>query len=224
MKQNNKGSNSKAMPKKNIKPNNLQNSSEDSLVKEKKNASVSKVILYLQFILNIVLIGAVIVAFVIINRNSEHLVEARQITEQNIQTLQQVSKTPVIYTFNLEKVVAASNLVNIQKDFEEQILKLNGEIDIARKKIARLKRSKVKRNSSDVYLKSLTQKRDELIQNHEQQMSSITEYINQALVEVAEEKNAPVIYNIKAVSVTTKHVIDVSDDVVAKINKKIGIK
>lgn len=140
-----------------------------------------------------------------------------QTWQKNVQ--QQLDEAKNIYVFNLEKVVAASDLVSIQQEFEQQVLELSNDVEKAKKKIAGLKKSKVNEDFSDVYLKSLTFKRDELVAKHEKQMAQITNQINEALNEVAKQKKASVIFNLKAISVSTKHVIDVSDEVIEKIKE-----
>ena len=145
------------------------------------------------------------------------------ISLQEQQTLlqQQLENSKKIYVFNLEKVVSSSDLVSIQKEFEDETAKLAEEVAAAKKKIKGLKKAKVNEDFSDVYLKALVLKRDELLAKHQKQMDEITSSINDALAEVAKEKGADAVFNYKAISVTSANVIDISDEVITKINVKL---
>ena len=53
-------------------------------------------------------------------------------------------------------------------------------------------------------------------------MDKVTKSINKALAEVAEEKGAAAVYNSKILAVMSAHVVDISDEVIQKINTQMS--
>ena len=109
------------------------------------------------------------------------------------------------------------NAVDEKVQMEEKILKLNNELMEAEKKIKSLKNAQVKEDFSDMYLKNLRMKRDEILENYEKSLGDITDRINSALNEIAKEKNVSTIFVHSVISVKTPYVVDVTDEVSAKI-------
>ena len=117
-----------------------------------------------------------------------------------------------IYTYDLTKAVLQSDIVQIKKDFEKDIKNLNKEIDTAKRQIQALKKSKVKKDFADLYLKSLVLKRDNLVKNHEQSLQDATDRINKALAQIVKEKNISAVFKPDAIVYSTENVIDITPD------------
>ncbi len=96
-----------------------------------------------------------------------------------------------IYVFDLEKALLKLNIADINKEFEAKIKVLNDEVSTAQKKIASLKETKDKDTFSDMYLQSLTLKRDTMLQEYTNTLESLTEEINQTVANVGIEKMLP---------------------------------
>lgn len=142
------------------------------------------------------------------------------VSEQNIKHLEaQISESRKIYIYNLEEVLRKINAVDEKVQMEEKILKLNNELMAAEKKIKSLKSAKVKEDISDMYVKNLRMKRDEIMENYEKTLGEITDRINSALNEVAKEKNVSAIFVHNIIAVKTPYVEDVTDEIAAKILK-----
>lgn len=139
--------------------------------------------------------------------------------KQNEALVAQIQQAKKVYVYNLEEVVVGAGIVEMQQKFEKQVKQLNDEVTTAQKKIKSFKNAKVKEDFSDMYLKSLVLKRDEMIGEYEKAMKQATENVNNALRKVAEQVDAPTIYHTKSVSVNTKYVTDVTKEIVEYLNK-----
>ena len=131
---------------------------------------------------------------------------------------QQVGRSQRIFVYNLEKVVEAIKLSDIKSEFEDKIKKISDEVAEAKKKISSLKDSKVKTDFSDIYVKSLSLKRDEAIEEYNKEMTAITDKINAALQKIANHYGIATIYNTNMIAVSTPYVIDVTPDVIKLVN------
>jgi len=139
-------------------------------------------------------------------------------SEQTIKAMEtQITENKKIYIYNLEGVLRKINAVDEKVQMEEKILKLNNELMAAEKKIKSLKDAKVKEDFSDMYMNNLRMKRDEILENYEKSLGDITDRINKALNEIAKEKNVSTIFVHSVISVRTPYVIDVTDEVAARI-------
>ncbi|MBQ4400352.1 MAG: OmpH family outer membrane protein [Alphaproteobacteria bacterium] len=152
-----------------------------------------------------------------------HLISSIKNIQQtnSVQTIKametQINENKKIYIYNLEGVLRKINAVDEKVQMEEKILKLNNELMEAEKKIKSLKNAQVKEDFSDMYLKNLRMKRDEILENYEKSLGDITDRINSALNEIAKEKNVSTIFVHSVISVKTPYVVDVTDEVAAKI-------
>ena len=122
-----------------------------------------------------------------------------------------------VYVYSLEKTLQGVRLENLNREFEEKINILNDEVTVAQKKISSLKDSKDKDNFSEIYLKSLKLKRDTMIQEYNRTLENLTNQINQAVTQIAKEKNASVILDLRAVASLTDDVEDVTNEVIKKV-------
>lgn len=132
----------------------------------------------------------------------------------------QIQVNRKILFYNLEEVLRATNAINAKTEFEGEIIKLNDEVFAAEKKIKSLKDAKVKADFSDVYLNNLKLKRDDLVAKYEQNIKELTDKINAALVDVAKENNASVIFVQSALAVNTPETQDVTDEIIKKIKSR----
>jgi Skp family chaperone for outer membrane proteins len=119
----------------------------------------------------------------------------------------------------MEDALIRLGTVSLKQNFEKEVFALNDELKENEKKIERIKNANVKDDFSAVYMDSLKLKRDTLVQNYQKQLADLTEQMNKALSEVAEKYDAPTIFNAKSTVVKTNQVVDVTDEVVNKIQK-----
>jgi hypothetical protein len=122
-----------------------------------------------------------------------------------------------IYVYSLEDVLLKVDILDNKKKFEEEVIKLNDELLEGEKKIKSIKNAKVKEDFSDVYLKNLRMKRDELLADYQKIVEELTEKINQALAEIAKEKQVSVVFLKSAIAVQTPDVIDLTDEIAARV-------
>ncbi len=132
---------------------------------------------------------------------------------------QQIEQSKKVYIFNMEDALIRLGTVSLKQNFEKEVSALNDELKENEKKIERIKNANVKDDFSAVYMDSLKLKRDTLVQNYQKQLADLTEQINKALSEFAEKYDAPTIFNAKSTVVKTNQVVDVTSEVVNKIQK-----
>ena len=120
----------------------------------------------------------------------------------------------------MENVIASSSLVGIRNDFETKLQALAVEVETAQRKIQSIKDAKVKDDFTEMYMKSLKLKRDDLLKAYDEAMMQATENVNVALQEIAKAKHVTTIFNSKALAVTTNNTIDLTNDVIEAVNKK----
>ncbi len=138
-----------------------------------------------------------------------------QISSSNQQ--QDITQIKKVYVYNLEDTLRGVNLEKLNQEFEEKLNILNEEVSIAQEKISSLKETKEKDNFSEIYLKSLKLKRDTMVQEYHHTLENLTEQINQAVTEIAKEKKALVILDLRAVASLTDNVEDVTDEVIKRV-------
>lgn len=148
---------------------------------------------------------------------NQQLKQARNNVEKLSAELQ---NSQIVYIYNLEAVVASSNLVTLKQEFETKINELIKEVDDSQQKIKNMKNAKVKDDFSDVYMKSLKLKRDETIKAYDETMIQATENINLALKEIALAKGAKTIFNAKAIALTSEFTVDITPEVIKLVNEK----
>ena len=132
----------------------------------------------------------------------------------------QIAMERKVYVYSLEEVLKALDAVAERTKFENEVLKLNDELFAAEKKIKSIKDAKVKDDFSDVYLRNLKLKRDDLITSYENKMKKLSDDINEALVTVAKDKKASTIFVNSAIVVKTEHVEDVTPEIIKQLKSK----
>lgn len=132
---------------------------------------------------------------------------------------QQIEQAKKVYVFSMEDALIKLGTVSLKQNFEKEVMALNNELEKNEKKIETIKNAKVRDDFSAVYMDSLKLKRDTLVQNYQKQLADLTEQINKALSEVAKKYDAPTIFNAKSTVVKTNKVVDVTSEVVNKIQK-----
>lgn len=130
---------------------------------------------------------------------------------------QQLNDTRKIYVYDLQETLRGLKVDELNAQFEAKVNILNHEVLSAQNKISSLKDANIQADFSDVYLNSLKNKRDNMINDYNDTLQKITEQINQNLVNVAQEFNAPTIFNKQAISAFTPNVIDVTPIIVQRI-------
>lgn len=131
----------------------------------------------------------------------------------------QLNNARKIYVYNLEEIVSASGIVKLQKELEDNVNKLNDEVLKAQKKITAIRDAKVKEDFSEMYVKSLELKRDDLYEKYNNEMIVLTDKLNDVMRQIAKEKNASTIYSNKNITVQTPFVIDVTPEILDILKK-----
>ena len=124
-----------------------------------------------------------------------------------------------IYVYNMEETLLAAGIPASSQQFESDIASLEREVADAQEKIKTLKEAQVKEEFSDMYLRSLKMKRDELINKYSESMQVVLDAINQALEEVARENNVHTIFLSSAIAISTEYVVDVTPQVIEKMKQ-----
>ena len=125
------------------------------------------------------------------------------------------------YVYNMEAVLMQTGMADENRKFEANMAGLEKEIDAAEKKVKSMKDKKLQEEYREMYMKSLTLKRDTLIEEHEKFMKNLLKNINKALSEVAKERKVKVIFSNKSVIFSTNFVKDVTPIVAQKLKVKM---
>lgn len=128
----------------------------------------------------------------------------------------QIEPLQNVYIYDLEETLRGVRLDEFNREFEAKINILNDEVSTAQLKISSLKDSKEKDDFSEVYLKSLKLKRDTMLEQYNRSIQEITDEINAKISEIAQERNALVVFDRRAVTAKTPHVIDVTEEIVKR--------
>ena len=141
-------------------------------------------------------------------------VQVQRVVEQQ----QPAQKEEHVYVYSVDRLVQNYPAVmELRKNFDSKISQLNEKVNEARKKLDDMKDKKAKEEYATVYLSSLTLQRDQLVEQYQKDLSALSQKINQALVDVANEHGLPYVLDAKAVVVTTRMVVDVTDAVLKKL-------
>ena len=126
----------------------------------------------------------------------------------------QLEENRVVYVYDMEKLVAVSPaLAEVRQNYEAKIAKLSEQVDAAVAKLNTIKDKKAKAEYSEVYLNTLTLKRNDLIEEYQQALNNVGEKINAALVDVANQKKVNAVFSANSISVKTGYVLDITPDV-----------
>ena len=121
------------------------------------------------------------------------------------------------YVYDLQDTLRGLRVDELNAEFEAKINILNHEVLTAQNKISSLKDANIQADFSDVYLNSLKNKRDTMIKEYNDTLQEITDRINQNLVQIAHEKNTPTIFNKQTIGAFTPDVIDITAEIVQRI-------
>ena len=154
------------------------------------------------------------------NYIQENVLFVTDYLQQQIDNLEEeLVKSRKIYVYNLQEAVVKSDMMKIKDDFENNINALNKEIDEARKKINTLKKSNVKKDFAELYLRSLTLKKDNMLKDHEKALQGAADDINAALNKIIKEKKIPAIFKTDTIAYSSDNVIDVTPEVIKLLKK-----
>lgn len=118
-----------------------------------------------------------------------------------------------VYVYSMENVLLLAGMADENKQYQIEMDKLGKEIDAAQKKLNGMKDKKLKQEYSEMYMKSLTLKRDTLKETHDKFMANLLKNVNRALLLVTEKYRAPTIFTTKSIAVHTPNVVDVTDEI-----------
>ena len=139
-------------------------------------------------------------------------------TSQN-DILQQIEQSRKVYTYNIDEIFQAMNILEVKKRYEEDVVKLNNDLLEAEKKIKSLKDAKVKEDFADMYMKNLKLKRDEIVGNYEKAVAELSEKMNKALDEIVKERKVPAIFVQSAIAIKTPDTVDLTQELISKMKK-----
>lgn len=127
---------------------------------------------------------------------------------------QQIEANRFVYVYDVNKLVAMSpNLAAIRQNYDAKIAQLSEQVDAAVDKLNKMKDKKAKAEYSEVYLNSLSLKRNDLIEEYQRALKDAGEKINAALIEVANQKKVNAVFSASAIAVKTGDVVDITNDV-----------
>lgn len=118
----------------------------------------------------------------------------------------------IVYVYSPETLVTQSpEIVAMKENYTRKANELTKEIEEAGQKIKNFKNEKVKEDFSDIYLQSLTNKRNELVENYQKQLQDITLKVNQALENVMNANNITAVFDTKVLLGRSNKVIDITN-------------
>ncbi len=142
-----------------------------------------------------------------------------KLQENNIDLQEQIKLNRYIYIYDLKKIIIAyPNLLDKQQEYKSKIEKLSLETEEATQKINQLEKENIKEEFSDVYIKSLLLKRNNLLEEYDQMMNNVTANVNKALEKIINTKDINVVFPADTIKIRSKYVIDITDEVLNNIN------
>ena len=151
------------------------------------------------------------------NLNKRLAVLEQNITQMEGNFTQNVDNNRKIYVFNMDETVKGIGLQDANQKFESDINDLDAQVKDAEATIKGLKDEAMKTKILNLSIKPLQMKRDDLLEAYSASMQKYLQQINDALAQIATEKNIPVIFMNKAVAVNTNYVVDVTAEVIEKV-------
>ncbi len=142
-----------------------------------------------------------------------------QFSNIDSQVAQKIDAGRKIYVFSLDDTVLSLGMLDKKKLFEQKVNKLNDEVRAAEKKLKGIKDQSVRSEYSEVYMKSLQIKRNNLIMDYEKEMAELNNRINKALEDVVVEQKLPAVWSAKNIAVATPDVVDITEAVIAKLQE-----
>ena len=154
------------------------------------------------------------------NHIQENVLYVTDYLQQRVDNLEEeLDKSRKVYVYNLQAAVVESNMIKIKEDFEKNVEALNKEIDEARKKIQKLEKSNVKKDFAELYLRSLTLKKDNMLKDHKKALQDAADDINAALDKIIKEKKIPAIFKVDAIAYSSDNIVDVTPEVINLLKK-----
>lgn len=131
---------------------------------------------------------------------------------------EKAEKAKYVYVYSSE-VLAKKNpeLVALKQKYDADLQALTGQVNDVFSKLGAMKDKKTKAEASEAYLESLTQKRNNLVSAYEQNLMFISNKIHDAISKVAAEKGLPTVVEVKLLSVKTDYVVDITEDILKKL-------
>lgn len=142
-----------------------------------------------------------------------------QFANIDTQVAQKISEGRKIYVFSLDETVLSLGMLDKKKLFEQRVNRLNDEVRAAERKLKGIKDKSVRSEYSEVYMKSLQIKRNNLITDYEKEMADLNNRINKALEDVVVEQKLPAVWSAKNIAVATQDVVDITEAVIAKLQE-----
>jgi Skp family chaperone for outer membrane proteins len=154
--------------------------------------------------------------------NLEHRFSAYEnnVAKMETKLAQRVDDNRKIYVYNMEEALKMVGVPESSQKFENDIASLEKEVQEAQEKIKTLKEAQVKEEFSEMYLRSLQMKRDELINKYSESMQATLDKINKALEDVARENSVHTIFMSNSIAVNTEYVVDITAQVVEKMQQQ----
>ena len=154
--------------------------------------------------------------------NLEHRFSAYEnnVAKMETKLAQRVDDNRKIYVYNMEEALKMAGVPESSQKFENDIASLEKEVQEAQEKIKTLKEAQVKEEFSEMYLRSLQMKRDELINKYSESMQATLDKINKALEDVARENSVHTIFMSNSIAVNTEYVVDITAQVVEKMQQQ----
>lgn len=157
------------------------------------------------------------VALLYVGMGCLYLKVSQPASQENV--LEQIKESRKVYTYNIDEIFRAMNILEVKKRYEEDVVKLNNDLLEAENKIKSLKDAKVKEDFADMYMKNLKLKRDEIVGSYEKAVAELSEKMNKALDEIVKEKNVPAIFVQSAIAIKTPDTVDLTQEIIAKMKK-----
>lgn len=130
----------------------------------------------------------------------------------------EAEKASYIYVYDANTIVQNyPKLVNLQKDYQTQLVALSAELKDAQAKIAKVEDKKAKDEVSKAYMSQIVEKRNNLVANYNKNIEAINVKVNKAMEDVTIENNLPAVFNLSSIAVRTPKVVDITPEVLKKL-------
>lgn len=148
----------------------------------------------------------------------------KSVVQMEDKIAQRVDYNRRIYVYNMEETLAAIGIQESSQKFENDIASLEKEVADAQEKIKTIKEAQVKEEFSEMYLRSLQMRRDELVSKYTESMENVLNAINSALEEVARENNVHTVFLSSALALSTDYVVNITPQVIEKVKQQLDKK
>lgn len=189
---------------------NLKNGVQILLLKIKNYISQNKLFSLVLSVLFLNLLGTICL-YTKLNKQTQAFNKYQPQAFEQLKTVAGVVNTNrKIYIYNPEQIVAASPVINeLKTKYVNDLTALNTEVEKAQKKIKDSKNKK--EDLTESYLKSLADKRNQLVSDYQTKLNIISQKINQALDVVMKANKIAAVFDSKAVLGRSENVIDITE-------------